>query len=437
MNPSATPDITPPSAATGLGPTSRTLEPAGEHHVTGAARHKLVWSMLITSIALFACYMAAGSVLLPAQVNELDPANKESNLAIVTSISSFATMFIQPLVGALSDRTRSKLGRRAPWMLSGAILGGIMLMLLPVLGRNVALIALFWVLAQVSLNALQGPLSALISDRLAEDFRATASGFIGVGTSVGMAVGIAVAGQFVTRLGVGYVTVALAVIITTIALILLNQDRSSKDLAVEPFCLGSFLKGFWVSPRLHPDFAWAFAQRFAMFLGSVGIAGYMFYILLSYVGMDPVAAGAFMGVQSFVYMTSSVIATFIAGPLSDKLRRRKLFVFTSSMLIAIACVIPLLMPTTTGIILYSVLAGAGFGAYLAVDVALVVDVLPSPEEAAKCLGIINIANNIPQMLSPILYAFFAATVGYSAIWVWGIVIVIIASFLVLPIKKVR
>ncbi|SLM90521.1 MFS transporter [Brachybacterium nesterenkovii] len=153
MNPSATPDITPPNATSGLGPTSRTLEPAGEHHVTGAALHKLVWSMLITSIALFACYMAAGSVLLPAQVNELDPSAKEANLAIVTSVSSFATMFVQPLVGALSDRTRSKLGRRAPWMLGGAFLGGIMLILLPHIGRGVAIIAVMWVLAQVSLNA--------------------------------------------------------------------------------------------------------------------------------------------------------------------------------------------------------------------------------------------------------------------------------------------
>lgn len=381
--------------------------------------------------------MAAGSVLLPAQVNELDPSAKEANLAIVTSISSFATMFIQPLVGALSDRTRSKLGRRAPWMLGGAFLGGIMLMLLPVLGRNVALIALFWVLAQVSLNALQGPLSALISDRLAEDFRATASGFIGVGTSVGMAVGIAVAGQFVTRLGVGYVTVALAVIITTIALILLNQDHSSKDLAVEPFRLGAFLKGFWVSPRLHPDFAWAFAQRFAMFLGAIGLTGYMFYILLSYVGMDPVTAGGFMGLQSLVYAASSVVATFIAGPLSDKLQRRKMFVVIATLLIAIGCIFPLLMPTTTGILLYSVVAGAGFGAYMAVDVALVVDVLPSPEEAAKCLGIINIANNVPQMLSPIIYAGLIAAFGYSSLWVWAIVIVVVASLLVLPIKKVR
>lgn len=406
-------------------------------HVQGPARRRLVWSMLVTTIMLFACYMSAGTVLLPAQVAAFDPAAKEANLAVVTSLSSFFTLFAQPIVGAFSDRTRHRLGRRAPWMLGGAFLGCIMLILIPIIGRNVALIAITWVLAQVSLNALQGPLSAIVSDRLDPNYRGTASAFFGVGSTIGMALGVVVGGRLVTHLGLGYAIFAVLVMIVTVVMIVLNQDGSSKDLVVSRFSVGEFIKGFWISPRQHPDFAWAFAQRFVMFLGYMSIFGYMFYILLSYLHLDTVSAGALMGVQSLVGAVASVLATFVAGPLSDRLGSRKLFVVIASGMVAAGCLVPLLLPTITGVVIYAAVAGAGFGCYLAVDVALVVDVLPHPEDAARDLGVINIANNVPQLLAPIVNALLIAAFGYSSLWIWAIVLVIVASICVLPIKGVR
>jgi MFS family permease len=84
-----------------------------------------------------------------------------------------------------------------------------------------------------------------------------------------------------------------------------------------------------------------------------------------------------------------------------------------------------------------VLSGLGFGSYMAVDVALVVDILPNPEDAAKDLGVINITNNVPQMLAPIINAALIGMFGYVALWPWAIVLVLAASVLVLPIKGVR
>lgn len=420
-------------------PESALADPApSELHLTGAKRSKMVWTMLISSTVLFATYLAAGSVLLPAQVAALYPEDKETKLAIVTSVSSFATLFVQPIVGALSDRTRTRWGRRAPWIIGGAVLGGIMICLIPIIGVNIGFIALAWVLAQVSLNGYQGPLSATISDRLDPGYRGTASAFFGVGTTVGMTLGVVVSGLLVTRLGLGYAIFGIGVIVFAFLFVLINPDRSSQNLHVEPFDLKEFAKGFWISPKQHPDFGWAFAQRFAMFLGSMGIVSYMLYILLSYLHLPLAEAGAFMGIQSMIYAASSVVATFIAGPLSDRLGRRKIFVFCASILIAVGVAMPLLFPSKLGIILYAIIAGAGFGSYMAVDVAMVVDILPNPEDAAKDLGIINIANNVPQMLAPIVNAFLVKlTGGYSGLFIWAMIVVALASFLVIPIKKVR
>lgn len=406
------------------------------NHLQGSARTKLVWSILLATTALFSCYMAAGSVLLPVQVAALNPDAKESNLAIVTSISSFFTLFCQPVVGALSDRTRHRLGRRAPWMLGGAFLGGLMLLLIPYLGKNVAIIALMWVLAQVSLNSVQGPLSALVADRLDPNYRGTASAFFGVGSTIGMTAGIVIAGYLVNQLGLGYSIFAIAVMVCVALLVLLNQDRPSTDLPARPFDWGAFARGF-LTPFRSRDFTWAFAQRFVMFLGYMGIFGYMFYILTSYIHLSTEEAGVFMGQQSMANAVASVAATFIAGPLSDRIGRRKIFVMVASAFIAVSCLVPWMMPSKTGILIMAVLAGIGFGTYMAVDVALVVDILPNPEDAAKDLGVINIANNVPQMLAPIINAMLIGAVGYVALWPWAIVLVIAASFLVLPIKGVR
>ncbi|MDN5571355.1 MAG: MFS transporter [Propionibacteriaceae bacterium] len=409
---------------------------ASRHYLEGAARTKLVVWMLITTTALFSCYLAAGAVLLPAQVQNIDPALKEANLAIVTSISSFATLFCQPIVGALSDRTRSKLGRRAPWMLGGAFLGGIMLALLPVIGTNVALIAIMWVLAQVSLNGLQGPLSALVSDRLAENYRGTASAFFGVGSTIGMTLGVVVAGLLINQIGLGYAIFGGGVIVATVLLVVFNQDRSSADMRPAPFSLVNLFKGFG-TPFRSADFTWAWLQRFVMFLGSMGIVNYMLYILQEYIGMSQAEAGGFMAIQQLVYAAASIIATFIAGRMSDRLGRRKIFVFIASGLFALGLVVLLLMPTPTGVLIYAVLGGMGFGAYMAVDVALVVDILPDPNDAAKDLGVINIANNVPQMLAPIINVFLIGAFGYVGLFPWGIALVLAASLLVIPIKKVR
>ena len=86
------------------------------------------------------------------------------NLALVTTVSFVFTLFAQPIVGAFSDRTRSRLGRRAPWMLGGAVVGGVFLLGLGSL-TSLVWITVFWVIIQVALNALQGPLSAITPDR--------------------------------------------------------------------------------------------------------------------------------------------------------------------------------------------------------------------------------------------------------------------------------
>lgn len=118
-------DPTQPLAPTGL--ISTTPPGVGEPAASPPANKALLPSMLVSALTLFATYGGLIAILLPTQIALIDEPNKVTNLAIVTTTSFVFTLFAQPLAGAFSDRTRSRFGRRAPWMVMGAVVGSIFL----------------------------------------------------------------------------------------------------------------------------------------------------------------------------------------------------------------------------------------------------------------------------------------------------------------------
>jgi MFS family permease len=359
-------------------------------------------------------------------------------LAIVMTSSSIATLFVQPIVGAFSDRTRSRMGRRSPYIVIGGAAGGLFLIGLQGLS-SILWITVFWVLAQVCLNSLQGPVSTLVSDRFETSSRATASAFLGVGTAVGGTFGVVIAGQLLDRLGVGYTIFGMAIIVAAVLFVLTNREYPTKDQPKVTIAWGAFFRSFWVSPRKHPDYGWAFGGRFVMILGYQGIQAYQLYILKEYIGLSDQEAGAFAGTLALITMVTLTTATLIAGKFSDTLGRRKIFVFASSVVMAGALAFPLISPTTTGMIAYAIVVGLGYGVYMAVDMALMVDVLPSSGDAGKDLGVLNVATNIPQAITPVLAAGLLGIFdgNYAVLFVFAMIMVFASSFLVFPIKSVK
>src|SRR3954467_7254228 len=140
------------------------LNPA---HVRGAQRWLLLFSLATVFFVLLALYCGVLSVLLPNQIQGIDPANKARNLAIVFAITSVFSTTITPIAGALSDRTRSRFGRRTPWIVLGSVVGGTSLMISSQM-QTLWTIIFFWVLAGASLNSMQAALTTIIADRFPE-----------------------------------------------------------------------------------------------------------------------------------------------------------------------------------------------------------------------------------------------------------------------------
>ena len=402
------------------------------------ATRRLLPGLAVTSFVLFATYSGLISLLLPNQVLAIDEANKVSNLAIVTTVSFVFTLFAQPIVGALSDRTRSRLGRRAPWMILGAAVAAVFLVGLGSLS-SIVWITVFWVVIQVALNALQGPLTAIVPDRFPRERRGVASAMVGIGTMVGGAGGVIVASMLAANLGLGYSVFGAAVLVVTLGFVLLNRDSSSKDATIAPWSWKAFLSGFWINPRRHPDFAWAFAARFLFILGYFVVVAFQLYILTDYLRLPVAEANATMVPLSLAGMVTTLVAITIAGWWSDRVGRRKVFIYAATAFMVVGLAFPLVMPNLTGMFIMALVNGFGFGLYMACDTALMTEVLPGGGAAAgKDLGILNVATNIPQAMSPAIAGLLIGMLGgYPALFVFGIVCVIAAAFVLVPIKSVR
>lgn len=433
--------MTPPEPTADTAPTGgmRTSAPAdGEPAASPPANRRLLPSLLAASLTLFATYGGLIAILLPSQVALIDERHKVANLAIVTTTSFVFTLFAQPLAGAFSDRTRSRFGRRIPWMVLGAIVGGIFLFGLGSL-TDILWITVFWVIIQVALNFLQAPLTTITADRFPRSKRGGASAMIGLGTQLGMTIGVMLAGALAAHVGVGYSVFGAAVIVVTVLFALLNRDWSSRHAAVDAFRWGAFFRGFWINPRTHPDFAWAFGARFLLILGYFVVSAYQLYILTDYIRMSLTAAQGAVVTLTLVALVPTLFAIGLSGWWSDRIGRRKVFIYAATVVMVVGLAMPLLMPNMTGMILMSVINGVGFGLYMSVDAALMTQVLPNEgTSAGKDLGILNVATNIPQALSaPIAAIIISAFGGYPMLFVFAIVFAILAAVATAPIRGVK
>jgi MFS family permease len=403
--------------------------------LTGRLRKLLLW-LLPANLGVFVLWGAIPTVLLPLQVGAIDQENKVANLAIITTIGAFAAMIAQPVAGTISDRTRSRFGRRAPWMVMGALVGGLALIGMAA-ANAIVTIAIAWVVVQTAFNFTQGPLSAILPDRVPQLVRGTFAAIGGLASMVGAIGGQIVGSAFASRIGAGYVALAGFAIVAIVLFVVFNPDADSRRATFPSFRFADFLRTFWVNPIEHPDFAWAFVGRLLLFAGYFSVTGYNLYLLSDYVGLGDKPAAAVVPALGGMSLLGMLPAILVSGPLSDKVGRRKPFVFASSVIVGIGLIVPWVMPTTGGMMIMSLVCGLGFGAFSAVDQALMTQVLPSAESYAKDLGVVNIAATLPQTLAPGIGGAIVLAFGYAGLFPVGIVLSVLGACAVFMIRSVR
>ncbi|MGN7977948.1 MFS transporter [Microbacterium sp. 22195] len=397
---------------------------------------RLLGWIIPANFAIFVIWGAVPGILLPHQIELLypDPKQKVATFAIIATIGALCALLAQPIAGQISDRTRSKYGRRAPWILIGAVAGGLALSGLAFANSFVGIL-IAWCLVQIGYNIAQGPLSAVLPDRVPVGRRGTFAALSGIGLMAGALGGQVIGSLLFNSLIAGYVIFAGFALIVLVLFVAFNPDHPSTNFAREPFRFGDFLSTFWVNPIKHPDFFWAFTGRLLLYTGYFGVTGYQLYILSDYLGVaKPETVIPLLGIIGLV---GTIVATIISGPISDKVGRRKPFVFGSSVVMGVALALPWLWPNFTSWLIMTAIIGFGFGMFQAVDTALMSQVLPSAKNFAKDLGVVNIAATLPQTFAPGIAGAIVLAFGYAALFPIGIVLSIAGAVCVWFIKATK
>jgi MFS family permease len=129
------------------------------------------------------------AVLLPQRLRDVMGADAATAaFGVINACTAFISLLSNLVVGNLSDHTRSRFGRRTPWVISGGIVGGVSLALVGFLD-NVWLIGISYCVCMIGLNMMIAPVIATLSDRVPANMRGTMSAFLAGGTAVGSALG--------------------------------------------------------------------------------------------------------------------------------------------------------------------------------------------------------------------------------------------------------
>jgi MFS family permease len=414
-----------------------------------------IWMAQLTPIQL----------LLPQQVEDVvHGASWTDNVlafGIISGIAGACALITFPLTGALSDRTTSRFGRRRPWIFAGVLVFAISLVVLS-LQTTIVGVGVFWSTSIIGFCIASAAITATLSDQVPVNQRGFVSGWISapqaIGTILGLVLVTTIWASVSAEQAFGYPLVAALLIVLAIPFILTLPDQQLRKDQLPRGGLGTVLQGLWINPIKHPDFGWTLLGRILVNLGNALGTTLLLYFLQYGLGMS--SGNAINGLLELtvVYLVFFVLAALILGRVSDRIGRRKVFVYIAAWVQAIAALILAFVPIFPVAIVAAGLLGLGYGCYMAVDQALATQVLPDAHSRGKDLGIMNIATAVPQAVGPLLGALvviaFASlatagavanatitrtgeSAGFAGLFVVSGVLAILGGVSMIPIKSVK
>ena len=389
--------------------------------LAGSANRKLgnfrIGLLSLYWVALGFLWLPLGSQVLPEMIrNFVGQRQQGTGVAVLEGVGTFLSIFVQPVVGAISDRTNSRFGRRRPYIVVGTLGSCLFLVLMTLAGSFWWLLGLYFLL-QVSENTAQGPYQGLLPDVVPEAERSAASGFVGGGNLLGILLGTIVVGTFLAnhdRRDLAIIAMVVVLLLAMLVVVTVVPDRVKPDPGLRLQLREVLVDTFRISPRKHPDFLWLMASRLLILVAVAGLQSFAFFFFrdVFYPGpgsaLDAAAQAANRDLQAVILLIALMV-TFPAASLSHRVGRKPLIVAagllgavgTVGLILSPYSVLPgaLLQPLAGALHLaphlaqtlyFGALVGVAAGAFLSVDWAFLCDVIPA-EEAGRFLGFSNIA----------------------------------------------
>src|SRR5216684_979395 len=388
------------------------------------------------------------TVLIQAQVDEVVPKGSQNTaLGVALGIGGLLAMTVPPIVGAWSDRLNTRWGRRRPIMVAGTLLtipGLVILMA----ASNYPEIVIGYAIIQFFFNAAGAAYAGIIPDVVPAQQVGKASGFLATMTQLGIGGGLGVTGLLAHNRAI-YLVMGAVALLSIIPTIWAARTEGMQPIERPPHrSFGESIKEF-ARPLHEGDFAWVIFTRLMV---SSGITVVLYFLVNFFkdVVLAPTtssAAGSFTSNWELVVVATALPFGFFGGQLSDRIGRRKIFVYVSGAAQSIVALTfiafyPRSIPLVFAL---GVAYGIGYGLYFAVDWALAVDTLPDKTKSAKDMGLFHIALTLPQAILPLfggalidyLNKHLAANSGYRLVFSSAVLFLFVGTVLVSRIKSIR
>lgn len=366
----------------------------------------LLWFSLNFETAALLPIVIPAQLLLFVGQGAVGSAEQAVALGWLSALAAGIALLAQPLTGAASDRTASRFGRRRPYVLLASaiyVIGMLALGWSP--GFGVFIVG--FVLTQVAANVATASYQGLLPDRVPNQQRGAASGYLGMMTILGNVASIMAAGLLLSSVGSGaalahtirsgaaiyYLIGIVVLIIGTLVTVIGIKEAPVR----QPSWRRNFLE-VWLSPLRHHNFRWVFVTRVSVMLGLT-----LFLTFIEYYFANVAHVSNFIlstAVVALLALGGAVIGAIALGMLSDRIGRVGIVAVATTLMTvpALAFVVAPQMPLWP----LGLVFGAGYGAYTSVDWALAVDSLPELSAAGKDMGVWSIASNLPAVVAPVL-----------------------------------
>lgn len=384
-------------------------------------------------------WAAPSQLLIANQIAQWHPGQKETYLAWLMAAGGVASMIATPVAGVISDRTSSRWGRRSPWILAGGLVAAAALATMAAAGGFVALL-LGWLVFQVAIAFAINAAQTVPTDRIPARQYGVVSGVMGLtytlavvlGTVLGAALPgpaaylvtagalVLLSAQFLARFGAGRSTgsdvpprVGEAVI----------PPREAADVAAQ------------TGPRVRTDYWWVFVARLVITLGQSIALFYLLYYLRDRIHYADPDAGVL--ILTVIYAVAVVAIAVVAGRWSDRVGRRKPFVAISSYGVAGAATLMAFAGSFGVVVVAALLLGVSWGVYMAIDQALINQVLPNAAARGRDMGVMNLAVAVPNSAAPVCAALALGHLGgYPGLYLLAAVLAVAGGLLIRFVRSV-
>ncbi|SDN77778.1 Major Facilitator Superfamily protein [Actinomyces ruminicola] len=396
---------------------------------------KTIWLVIIAAIGGYIMMMGMGTALqLRLSVIDEDLATLVYSRA--TSLSALLMLAVVPIVGALSDRTLSRLGRRRPWIVGGYLVAFACFLIIGSSTSSIVIIAAYIIgiaSAQAGFNAY----SVIPVEGVPGNMRGRIMGFMGLCGALAMSAGSYIAGALVDISTILLMTVPPALaIITALPLLLLYKDpQHSREEIPQGGTLDMFAHMF-VNPVKHPNFGIVWLSRFLAGAGMAAFLGFFVLYLIIGLHMSPAEAGAQAGHLSLMSAPVSIAVFMGSGWISDKLGMLRPLVALAAIIMAAGLIIAATSTSVAGFTVAWLVFAVGQPMYLTVDLALCAKVLPNEADAGKDMAVFGLALNLGNVLVPAVAPTLLGPASNNYPLLWGAAAALVfTGALLMPLVK--